>query len=112
MTGPFRALRVGRALLVDDNTPARDLHRVRCVDVVGRAHPVVVDGRIAPVLVPDLDPELVDSATAVDVSVVRRQQEPVVSGPIDRARASVLSLVARDDEPLVDLAVEVEVPGC
>jgi hypothetical protein len=59
----------------------------------------------------DLDPELVGLVTTEQVAVDGGEQEAVVPGSIDRAAALVLRPRAGDHQPLVNLAVEVQVAG-
>ena len=57
----------------------------------------------------DLDAELVDPAAAGDLAVVAGQPEVVSGDAVDRAGAPELGLELGDDQPLIGLAVEVEV---
>ena len=73
---------------------------------------VVVNDLITIVLVPDLDAERVDIADIRGrFGIRRRQQEAEAAHAVDGPDALVLELAARDDQPLVRLAVEVQITG-
>src|SRR6266571_8431381 len=74
---------------------------------VVRADLVVVNHRTGG-LVHDLQAELVDATTPAHRAVHGGKDEAVVSSPVDRSRALVLRLRARDHEPVVTGAVETE----
>src|SRR5689334_13167122 len=86
------------------STENRSGRRVVCSE-----HLVVVDDRIAIVLIPNLDAELVRPTSAVELAVDGGEHKPVIARAVDRAGALELSLRTRDDEPFVDFAVEVDV---
>jgi hypothetical protein len=92
-------------LLVDDYIAALNgRHRISgvpCPQLV-----VVHDSARGPI--PNLDPELVHAATAIDLSVNSGEDECVVAGPVYRPRAFVLGPGAGHDQPLVASAVEVQ----
>ena len=79
------------------------------VSVVTGAHLVVVDDAFAVVLVPDLDPERIDSPAALDIAVGSGEHEAVAAGPIDRAFALELRLVTGHHQPFVAVGVEVQI---
>src|SRR6266487_4485134 len=96
--------------LVDHDRAAGDRLRIGRVHVGWHTVPVVEDNAVAVVAVSDHDPELVHPAATGDVTVIGRQREVVARDTVDRPAALVLRLVAGDDEPVVTLAMEVEVP--
>src|SRR3954471_10294311 len=92
-------------LVNDDRSAGQGSARRR---VIGRSALVVVDDSVT---LGDLDAELVHAAAAADLPVGCRQQEAVATDAVDRAGALVLRTSTGDDQPLVDLGVEVEVTG-
>src|SRR5262245_62048174 len=96
-----------RSLVDDDAPPTEGGDQVGVVPGVAR-HLVVVDHLVVVALVPDPDPELIDSAPAVGLPVDGRDLEPVVPGPVDGARPLVPYLGPADDHPVVAGAPEVE----
>jgi hypothetical protein len=92
---------------VNDDTPAAECLRIRRVDVVGCPDDIVVDDGAVTEL-PDLGPELVDSAAAADVAIGRCKQESLAGTAVHIPGAPELGLGTRQDEPLVVGAVEVE----
>ena len=61
------------------------------------------------IVIPDFDPESILPASSIDVPIDRRQQEFVASLAVDGAGPFVLRPSAGDNEPVVLIAVEVEV---
>ena len=70
-------------LFVDDDAPTGDCGRGIIVDA--GAHLIVIDHRIAVVLVPNLDAELVYAAASINVAIDGGQDEVIVSHAVDRA---------------------------
>src|SRR5947207_7499235 len=102
-----------RLLRMNHDVPTGDRRArgggVRGVRAAARRDLVVVHDHAAVAVVPDLDPELVRAPAAVHGAVDGGQDEAVVAGVVDGARALVLGPGARHDEPVVDRAVEVQV---
>src|SRR6185503_14104615 len=92
---------------MDHNAAAGNGLRAGLIDVV-TAGSIVVQN---PARAPNLDAELVHSTPAVDLAVGRREEEAEVARAIDGPGTFVLGFRARDDQPLIDRAVEVQVPG-
>jgi len=80
----------------------------RWICVIVCTNLVVVDDHITVILVPDLDPELVTTTATSNVTVNGGQEKPIVPSTVDRAGALKLSTCARDHQPLVAGAVEVQ----
>src|SRR5215207_2646741 len=98
-----------RLLRVDHYTPAAERRGRRGV-VVGVGLVVVDDG--ARGCLPDLDPEAVLTAAALRLAVDRGEEEAVGTRAVHGAGALVDPLrLARDDEPLIARALEVEATG-
>src|SRR6476620_9778997 len=100
-------MKVSAGLFVDDNVPAAQ--RRRGIVVNARAHLVVIDHRIAIVLVPNLDAELVYAGTAVDLSINGCEHEAIVTGSVNCARTLVLRSSTSHHQPIIDGAVEVQI---
>jgi len=96
-------------LLVNLDVAAADLGAG--IPVVGLAHLVVIDDRIAVVLVPDLDAEQVHVRAGGQLRVGGGQHEAIVAAAVDRAHALVLGPGPGDDQPVVARGVEVQVSG-
>ena len=75
---------------MDDDVAAADGRRR--IGVIVRTHLVVVDDRIAVVLVPDLDAEEVHVGAGRQLRVDGGEHEAVVAGAVDGAHALVLGL--------------------
>ena len=96
---------MGDLPLPDDDAPAAE--RDGGVPVVVLAELVVVEHEVrGPV--PNLDPEPVRPAPAVELPVDGGEEEPVVPGPVDGPLALVWGPGPGDDEPLVGGALEVQ----
>src|SRR5437879_456807 len=101
---PYEVLTPSSGLsLVDHDRAAGDRLRISRVHVEVRVRDPVVEHDVAVVVQRDPDPELVDAAAAVDVTVVGGEGEVVAGDAVDAAAALVLGLVTGDDEPVVDV---------
>src|SRR6266480_1862885 len=99
---------------VNDDRAAADRGAFRQRAVGTRTELVVVnDDVLLQVLVvaPDLDPEAIGSAATGDLPVDRGQQELVALRVVEAARALELRACAAHHEPVIRVAVELEVRG-
>src|SRR5687767_8930244 len=95
---------------MNDNAAAADREWISQVKIVRDSYPVVIDDNS---VLSDLDSELVDSSSAVDVSIVCGENKLVPRNAIDCAGPPVLGSEARDHQrsEVVFGAMEVEAPG-
>ena len=91
---------------MNDNGPASN--RRGRVSAVQSAKLIVINGRACG-FVPNHDAELVHPAAALNVPVDGREDEGVVAGIVHGAGAFVLCARARNYQPIVAAAMEVEV---
>src|SRR5437899_89666 len=77
------------------------------VRAVQSAKLIVINGRAC--AFPNLDPELVHAAAALHIPVDGGEDEAVAPGVVHRAGTFVLSARARDHQPVVVAAMEIEV---
>ena len=92
---------------MDDDATTAD--RSCRIGVISGSHIVIVDGRIAVVLVPDLYPEQVNIGARCQLVIDRGQHEPVGAFTVDSTGVLVLCFVMGNHQPVMAALVEVEV---